>query len=311
MSQMDTPRNAFSPSGTSPHVIAKPSVSSASGESLANGRTGIDVTRAAIVRSGPRVVAERRVVAVVPEHTALIAEPAVQHAAVDHHADVAAGREQLAEARSIHEILVHLPRQLVETVGNLELSCLYLDVPEITEVQEHVAPRAVAFQLAFHLGPKCFRKLPWIPIRRRDIAKPSGGSSAWENSRKSAWSFSLKSTRNMSPARSDGRWVHSIRSPCGWSLSLWPFESSRTPRPAAPTGRRLPRGSASHQNHNESPSRLKRTRRFLLSEGLRPSDSPTHSLARRFAGALLSCGSLAVARSRRRHLFAEPVRVRK
>ncbi len=42
-----------------------------------------------------------------------------------------------------------------------------------------------------------------------------------------------------------------------------------------------------------------------LTEGLRPSDSPTRSLARRFAGALRSRGSLAVARSRW-HLFHEP-----
>ena len=32
---------------------------------------------------------------------------------------------------------------------------------------------------------------------------------------------------------------------------------------------------------------------LLLSEGLRPSDSPTRSLARRFVGALRSRGSLA------------------
>ena len=37
----------------------------------------------------------------------------------------------------------------------------------------------------------------------------------------------------------------------------------------------------------------------FLSEGLRPSDSPTRSLARRFAGALLSRGSLRCARSPR------------
>src|SRR5687768_18614721 len=36
----------------------------------------------------------------------------------------------------------------------------------------------------------------------------------------------------------------------------------------------------------------------ILSEGLRPSDSPTRSLARRFAGALRSRGSLRFARSR-------------
>ena len=36
----------------------------------------------------------------------------------------------------------------------------------------------------------------------------------------------------------------------------------------------------------------------LLSEGLRPSDSPTRALARRFAGSLRSRGSLAAARSR-------------
>ena len=36
----------------------------------------------------------------------------------------------------------------------------------------------------------------------------------------------------------------------------------------------------------------------VLSEGLRPSDSPTRALARRFAGALRSRGSLATARSR-------------
>ena len=43
-----------------------------------------------------------------------------------------------------------------------------------------------------------------------------------------------------------------------------------------------------------------RTRVAILasSEGRRPSDSPTHSLARRFAGALRSRGSLAAARSR-------------
>ena len=33
---------------------------------------------------------------------------------------------------------------------------------------------------------------------------------------------------------------------------------------------------------------------FLLAEGLRPSDSPTRSLARRFVGALRSRGSLAM-----------------
>ena len=33
---------------------------------------------------------------------------------------------------------------------------------------------------------------------------------------------------------------------------------------------------------------------LVLSEGLRPSDSPTRSLARRFAGALRSRGSLAM-----------------
>jgi len=33
---------------------------------------------------------------------------------------------------------------------------------------------------------------------------------------------------------------------------------------------------------------------FVLSEGLRPSDSPTRPLARRFAGALRSRGSLAM-----------------
>ena len=37
--------------------------------------------------------------------------------------------------------------------------------------------------------------------------------------------------------------------------------------------------------------------RLVLAEGLRPSDSPTRSLARRFAGALRSRGSLAAARS--------------
>src|SRR5713101_4548112 len=37
--------------------------------------------------------------------------------------------------------------------------------------------------------------------------------------------------------------------------------------------------------------------KLFLSEGLRPSDSPTRSLARRFAGALRSRGSLAIARS--------------
>src|SRR5258708_29862698 len=36
---------------------------------------------------------------------------------------------------------------------------------------------------------------------------------------------------------------------------------------------------------------------LVLSEGRRPSDSPTRSLARRFAGALRSRGSLAAARS--------------
>ena len=36
---------------------------------------------------------------------------------------------------------------------------------------------------------------------------------------------------------------------------------------------------------------------LVLSEGLRPSDSPTRALARRFAGALRSRGSLALARS--------------
>src|SRR5258708_38456346 len=36
---------------------------------------------------------------------------------------------------------------------------------------------------------------------------------------------------------------------------------------------------------------------LFLSEGLRPSDSPTRSLARRFAGALRSRGSFAIARS--------------
>jgi hypothetical protein len=44
-----------------------------------------------------------------------------------------------------------------------------------------------------------------------------------------------------------------------------------------------------------------------LAEGLRPSDSPARSLARRFAGALRSRGSLAVARSSLPVLFTEPV----
>src|SRR5436190_7929430 len=43
---------------------------------------------------------------------------------------------------------------------------------------------------------------------------------------------------------------------------------------------------------------VRATRNLLaLAEGLRPSDSPTRSLARRFAGALRSRGSLATARS--------------
>src|SRR5258705_13423745 len=40
-----------------------------------------------------------------------------------------------------------------------------------------------------------------------------------------------------------------------------------------------------------------RDSKLILAEGLRPSDSPTRSLARRFAGALRSRGSLAAARS--------------
>ena len=46
---------------------------------------------------------------------------------------------------------------------------------------------------------------------------------------------------------------------------------------------------------------------LVLSEGLRPSDSPTRSLARRFAGALRSRGSLAVARSGCRYLLTEAI----
>src|SRR5260370_41833070 len=48
---------------------------------------------------------------------------------------------------------------------------------------------------------------------------------------------------------------------------------------------------------------------LVLFEGLRPSNSPTRSLARRFVGALRSRGSLAIARSRCRYLFTEPVSV--
>jgi hypothetical protein len=40
--------------------------------------------------------------------------------------------------------------------------------------------------------------------------------------------------------------------------------------------------------------RVLTTLTIVLSEGLRPSDSPTRSLARRFAGALRSRGSLAL-----------------
>ena len=54
-------------------------------------------------------------------------------------------------------------------------------------------------------------------------------------------------------------------------------------------------------------SRCRRSRSIVLSEGLRPSDSPTRSLARRFVGALRSRGSLAVARSRCRYLCTEPI----
>src|SRR4026208_2477938 len=46
---------------------------------------------------------------------------------------------------------------------------------------------------------------------------------------------------------------------------------------------------------------------LILTAPLRPSDSPTRALARRFAGALRSRGSLAVARSRCRYSFTEPL----
>src|SRR5438876_11575946 len=47
----------------------------------------------------------------------------------------------------------------------------------------------------------------------------------------------------------------------------------------------------------EPAAALRALRTLVSSEGLRPSDSPTRALARRFAGALRSRGSLAIARS--------------
>jgi hypothetical protein len=46
-----------------------------------------------------------------------------------------------------------------------------LDVPEITEVQEHVAPRVLAFQLAFDLVLEVFQEVtldPDPPPRHRE-----------------------------------------------------------------------------------------------------------------------------------------------
>ncbi len=82
--------------------------------------------------------------------------------------------------------------------------------------------------------------------------------------------------------------------------------STGTARPGQANGRRRRRsarqlGALRHTDQGVS--------LLVLSEGLRPSDSPTRSLARRFAGALRSRGSLAVARSRCRYVFTEPVRV--
>jgi Carboxypeptidase regulatory-like domain len=92
---------------------------------------------------------------------------------------------------------------------------------------------------------------------------------------------------------------------------------SRAHRPGA----RDPRGSVQPDEHRESWHAQRRPRRgqlrhdhdrlrspgrparaevciLVLADGLRPSDSPTRSLARRLAGALRSRGSLAAARSR-------------
>ena len=63
------------------------------------------------------------------------------------------------------------------------------------------------------------------------------------------------------------------------------------------------REHAQQQQHTGGDEHVRehaRTRYHSLTEGLRPSDSPARSLARRFAGALRSRGSLAVARSRGR-----------
>src|SRR5438093_951617 len=53
VSQIDTPRSALSPSGTSPPVIAYPVSRSASGESFVTRRSGVTTTRPATVRPAP------------------------------------------------------------------------------------------------------------------------------------------------------------------------------------------------------------------------------------------------------------------
>src|SRR5262245_52201078 len=91
------------------------------------------------------------VFAVSVEHTSLVPDCALVELSVQSDAGFAAGREMVDDVGAVDEIQISRACQLFEAERHLEFASANLEVVEVTDVHEDVAPGVLVAQLALDL----------------------------------------------------------------------------------------------------------------------------------------------------------------